>query len=194
MTGLRTNGAIATTEGAKTKGAGMKELKCKNCNSTDLKYIGGVWVCNSCGSKYLSDRDEMPKKTQEDKLVDKLTKITRKLEKADDISEKGLERRSRLFEELEDLSEQILKLNANNPYAFTCKMLVQVDYGLRSTVSADLFIHYIEKAVENTVPENKGDIWECLEFHFSQFKDKVLGLDPALESQIRELEKVFESN
>lgn len=169
----------------------MEELKCKNCNSSDLRNMGGVWVCDSCGSKYLLDRSEMPAKTKEDKLVDKLTKITGKLEKADDISDKGLKRRERLFEELEDISDQILELNANNPYAFTGKMLYRVDRGLRNEISADLFIYYVEKAVHNTTPEVKDDIWECLEYHFMQFKERILSVKPELEGRIRELEKEF---
>ncbi len=36
----------------------MLELKCKNCNSADLEYKDGLWICNSCGSRYITDKNE----------------------------------------------------------------------------------------------------------------------------------------
>ena len=36
----------------------MLELKCKNCNSADLEYKDGLWICNSCGSIYITDKNE----------------------------------------------------------------------------------------------------------------------------------------
>ena len=43
----------------------MKELKCTNCNSNELKLENGIYVCQNCGSKFFPDEDS-------DKVIDKL--------------------------------------------------------------------------------------------------------------------------
>lgn len=91
----------------------MKELNCKNCNSTDFEYKGGIWVCNSCGSKFLPEKGEKPEKSQEEKLVEKLVKKNDKICDADPFGNKY----DKLANEMNDLAEQILMINDKNPYA-----------------------------------------------------------------------------
>ena len=36
----------------------MEALVCKNCNASGLKYEGGFWVCDYCGSRHIAAAPE----------------------------------------------------------------------------------------------------------------------------------------
>lgn len=48
----------------------MKELKCTNCGSNDLKYKNGLYICQNCGSKFIPDKDDEVTDRLEDKMCD----------------------------------------------------------------------------------------------------------------------------
>ena len=47
----------------------MKDLKCDHCGSGELVFEEGVWVCRFCGSRYMPESGEIPKKAREEELV-----------------------------------------------------------------------------------------------------------------------------
>ena len=147
----------------------MTELKCKNCNSIDFDFKSGIWVCNSCGSKYLPDADEIPDKAKEDRLVDELCDICGDIESTDEFDEDKQELRDELFRKLSMVTEQLMDINGNNPYAMTAKTLIQIYEGLNDRDSAERFVTYIETAVNNSDAEAKENTWETLEFHLDHF-------------------------
>lgn len=171
----------------------MIELKCKNCNSTDLEYIGGVWVCTSCGSKYLPDKTDTPRKSEEEKLVDKLLKL---LNKQNDVDYVGylLEHDKQLdkyIHNLKEVKDQLLALNSNNPYALTVEVRLIPLIGKWNEINADLFIRYIEEALDNITEKDKKELRDWLEDDFSAYKEKALECDPSLEKSVMELENRF---
>lgn len=36
----------------------MKEMRCKNCGSNDLKFQAGIYICEYCETEYIPDRDD----------------------------------------------------------------------------------------------------------------------------------------
>ncbi len=169
----------------------MTELKCKNCNSNDLEFKGGIWICRSCGSKYLPNMNEVPAPTEEDRLVDELCDICGEIEGTDEFDEAQQERRDSLFRKLDDVTGQVMSINRNNPYAMTAKMLIQIYEGLNDSGSAERFVSYIETAINNSDSEAKENIWETLEFHLLHYADKVCELNPALHDRVGELIVTF---
>ena len=46
----------------------MKALECEKCGSNELEYVGGIWVCSHCGTKFIPDKDERPN-SKDDELL-----------------------------------------------------------------------------------------------------------------------------
>ena len=65
--------------------------------------------------------------------------------------------------------------------------------GYWSAITADLFISNIEQAVNNMNETERADLWDWLEDDLSMYKGKALELKPSLESQINNLEKLFQN-
>lgn len=169
----------------------MKELRCLNCNSTEFEYKGGIWVCNSCGSKYIPDENERPKKSEEQKLTEKLEKLIKKWTDTDYawyLSEHS-KQMDKFMMKLKEISNEILKINDANPCALTAQVLLIVFNGKWSQSESWLFIHYIDKAKDSLSPHDF--LWEFLDEEFSTYKDKALGGDPSLKGTIDKLEEIF---
>ncbi|MBQ6441129.1 MAG: hypothetical protein IJJ13_00870 [Lachnospiraceae bacterium] len=165
----------------------MIELKCKNCNSTDIEYKGGLWVCNSCGSKFIPDKEEIPEKSMEEQLVDELCDVCDEITETDEFNEYEYGHRERLFRELDILADRIIDINPNNPYAMTAKMHVQIFNGLGDKISANRFVNYIETAVNNSDDKAKENTWDTLGEHLKRFGSKVLTQDQSLKDRLYQL-------
>ena len=154
----------------------MKELKCANCGSADMEYKDGIWVCNSCGSKYAPGRSEIPHKSEEEKLSEKLMKHLNK--QAD--TEYALyladhpNQLEKYISKLRDLTDRLIRINPQNPYALTSGARIIAMEGYWSAITADLFISSIEQATQNMTENERADLREWLEDDLSMYKDKVL--------------------
>ncbi len=165
----------------------MTELKCKNCNSKDFEYKEGVWICNSCGSRYIADKSERPELPKETLLEDDLCDICEEIASTNEFDEKDFDMREQLFRKLDSVADNLININKNNPYAMTAKMLIQVDMGLKDVSSVNRFIEYIERAVINSDQEAKDNTWDVLGDHLIRFKSIILSQDPSLEDRIHRL-------
>ncbi len=165
----------------------MTELKCKNCNSKDFEYKEGVWICNSCGSRYIADKSERPENPKETQLEDALCDICEEIASTSEFDEKDFDMREQLFRRLDSVADDLININKNNPYAMTAKMLLQVDMGLKDVSSVNRFIEYIERAVINSDQEAKDNTWDVLGDHLIRFKSVILRQDPSLEDRTHRL-------
>ena len=173
----------------------MKKLKCTSCGSSNMKYRDGIWICNSCGSKYVPGREEIPRKSEEEKLAEKLIKHLNKQTDtkyafylADHPSQLD-----KYISKLRELADRLLRINPQNPYALAAGARIIAMEGYWSAITADLFISNIEQAVNNMNETERADLWEWLEDDLSMYKGKALELKPSLESKINNLEKLFQS-
>lgn len=169
----------------------MIELKCKNCNSADLEYKDGLWICNSCGSRYITDKNERPEFQKEAKLEDEICDICEEIASTSEFDEEDFDKRERLFRKLDSVADNLINLNMNNPYAMTAKMLVQIDKGLRDKPGVNRFIEYIERAVDNSDQEAKDNTWDALGDHLIRFRTRILSVDPSLADRIHRLVNVL---
>ena len=144
----------------------MKEFKCKNCNSTDFEYKGGIWVCNSCGSKFLPEKGEKPEKSREEKLVEKLAK------------------------EMDDLAEEILKINDKNPYALATMAFHIQNWGIKTEDVAERYLSQVEEAVECSTEESREFIYDTCGFSIHGMK-AIAENNPGFMDRIEKLHKTF---
>lgn len=170
----------------------MTELKCKNCNSSDFEYLDGIWVCNSCGTKYIPDKLDIPQKSKEDKLAEELLKLIRMDEDIDYVSTlfDHPPKLEKYIHKIETVANQLEEINSKNPYASTAQARLIPLIGNWSEITADLFIFNIEDAIEH-ITKNDRIIWERLEEDFSTYKDKVLEYNPGCRERIDKLDKEF---
>ena len=128
----------------------MKQLTCEMCGSTDLMKQDGVFVCQSCGTKYSI---EEAKKMMVEGTVNVAGTV-----KVD--SEKKIQNlEERIFQLLEDKEfkkaqeycEQLFLLDINNPQAYLASALIERRCGpeiLKSseTLEADWRLKYLVKS------------------------------------------------
>ena len=169
----------------------MKDLKCDHCGSGDLVFEEGVWVCRFCGSRYMPEAGEIPKKAREEELEDELCDICSEIESTSEFDNSQFYHRDRLFRELDSKASQIMSINSGNPYAMTAKMLVQIYKGLNDGKSVNNFVDCIETAVENSDDEAKENTWDTLAEHLVRFGWMVLKYDPGLKDRVYRLIDIF---
>lgn len=169
----------------------MKEIRCSNCGSRDIEFEKEIWVCRFCGSRYLPEIDELPRKTREKELEDELCDICSEIEKTSEFDDSQIDLRDRLFSKLNNKADQIIGINSGNPYAMTAKMLLQIYQGLDDEQSVSDFVDYIETAVNNSDDESKENTWNALAEHLIRFGPKVLKYNPNLKERVYRLIDIF---
>ena len=184
----------------------MKELKCQNCNSRDMEFKGGVWVCQNCGSKYIPDKDEIPDEDEESRLAKELVKAYNKqseLEFPDDIlsiddSDEKWEKQDRKMKKYEEkydkyeekintCIEKLLKINEFNPYALTIKALKRIENGLKIREHVELVVDCAEKVISHATEEEKEETLEALRDNIRFNKAKMIEVCPEIKSRIENL-------
>ncbi len=165
----------------------MIELKCKNCNSTDFAYKGGLWVCNSCGSKYIPEKDEMPAaiehaaipsgsaygKTRKGELIEELRDAFRKFHWINESDEDEEYRRDCLIRIVEESTKSLMKINPDSPYVGVGKMFSLGYRGIKSQSDAKQFVEAMEIAIEHSDLEAKIRLWDELGFLMNRFGSRV---------------------
>ena len=148
----------------------MKELKCLNCDSKDLEYVGGIWVCQNCGSKFIPEKGEKPEANTENE--DSESALTKRLksayEKKCDLEseimgydvesakwEKCYKKWKKSQDELSSCFERILKINPCNAYALAIAGLTQIEDGLDTKEQADNAVQCIYKAFQHITSEEE---------------------------------------
>ena len=133
----------------------MKALKCNNCNSIDLEFKNGFWECNSCGSKFIPDKEEIPKLQEEDKLVAKLKETMEKYYELDDLAPGYLKKVDEIYKKLDVISQQILAINPNNPYALAFEARIIAEHGIKDAWRANYFTEKLENLKEHMTADAK---------------------------------------
>ncbi len=168
----------------------MKELRCPNCNSFDIDYVSGIFICKSCGGKYIPDDNEKPRKSEEDKLVDRLLKKWRKRDRyEEDYSDRNIERWLECTDDIDMIIYEILEINDHNPYAWAIRMLRDIEDGLKTKMDADIVVSDAEKALSYASDENIRGFIDVVKMNFSIYRDKLVGLDPGLEERVVAVEE-----
>ena len=152
----------------------MKELKCSNCNSNDLSYENGLWVCKHCGSKFIPDNNEKPDKSIEDKLVDKMYRLFEKRENYQGLSEKDTDKRLELNQRIEDCIREIIMENDKSPYAFAGRFILHISDTFESQYKAERVLDNAEKALDYADKEEKEDIVASIKPHFLFHCDRIM--------------------
>ncbi len=165
----------------------MKELKCENCGSSEMKYENGIWICKSCESRFIPDKNEIPVTRREEQLEDVLCDICEEIASTSEFDDTDYDQREKLFKKLDLVADEIIVFNKNNPYAMTAKMLIQINEGLRDKAAVNRFVEYIERAVNNSDDEAKNNTWETFGNHLARFMSKILSVDPDLEDRVYSL-------
>ena len=162
----------------------MKELKCQNCNSRDLEYMGGIWVCQNCGSKFIPEKNEIPKESKEAKLTEKLVKAYNELiEIIDPLSSKY----EKCEKRVNSLLDEIRSINPNNPHMLTISVFDRIGWGIKSKEIADDIVDMAERALKYAKPDEKEEITESLGRNMKYHKGKMASMDPELEPRIDEV-------
>ena len=81
----------------------MREIKCKNCGSASFRREGDYWICEHCGSRYLS----------EDKFAQEIKYYVMKAEEAFDNGK---------YEKMNDCAMRILSIDPEHSYAWLMRM------------------------------------------------------------------------
>ena len=162
----------------------MIELRCKNCNSKEMRYLGGIWVCNACGSNFIPEENENPPiDKKEEKLVESLVEAYGKFEEYDPIVTDNFEKWERLESNVETAFKRLKDYNPNNAWLFVVAMLNCIRMGFKSADDACKIVYYAGRALELSNSDDLFDIKQSLEPNFMYYKDKLVDLNPILEEQ-----------
>ena len=165
----------------------MKELKCQNCNSNDIEFKDGIWVCSHCGSKYVPDKNEKPQVSEEDKLIKKMIKLFEKRDKHDDI-----DKRMYYYGEISDCIQDILRINPKSAYAYAGKYLLDCANTYKTLEEAEKNMGYVEKALTYAVDEEERKcMTKSMSEHFWFHKSSVLERFPELKDKIEQLQSMM---
>lgn len=170
----------------------MIELKCKNCNSNDFTYKDGLWVCNSCGSKYIPEKEEFsvpqeydsaPRthkisfeetaKNKRKKLEKKLCAGFRRYRYTDAIDEDEADRRRYLLQMVDEISQDLMRINPDNPYSAAGKAFLLAYRGIKNSDDANRFVDVMENAIKHSDLEAKIHLWNELGLLMERFGSRV---------------------
>lgn len=181
----------------------MKEIKCQNCNSMDMDFVGGMWVCRNCGSKFIPDRGEIPNVEDEKKLVKKKWKAYEKKEKMmypEDIEDPRFDEKVERFEEKEaeyeetivSCMEKIEEINKCNAELWVMKMIrsIWID-GSISTEGAAELCECAKKALQYAKPDEREDIESDVSSFIKHYKERILKVTPGTAPAIMEIESML---
>ena len=152
----------------------MKQLICEMCGSNDLLKQDGVFVCQTCGTKYSV---EEAKKMMVEGTVE--VKGTVKVDNVDSIENyiklAQAAYSSKNYPESEQYANKIIEIDPNNYLAW---LLKGQSAGWQSTLANPRFAECVSSfsiAIANTPPDNKQDIEE-------EIKREITNLSCALVS------------
>lgn len=176
----------------------MKELKCLNCNSKDMEYIGGIWVCQNCGSKFIPDKDEKPEEDAETVLTKRLVQAYNKkigldyiVDNAEPKWEKALHKLLKCEDEIDYCVNRILKINDRNTYVMTILAIKQISYGKGTREEADAVVNCYYDVLKNAPSEEiRFEIVKVIKsapFH----RHEYLQLNPDLAPIVKEIEEML---
>ncbi len=166
----------------------MKELRCPNCSSFEIDYVNGIFVCRSCGGKYIPDENEKPRKSEEDKLAEKLVKKLKKRDRYDDLGEDGINKWLECTDDIDMIIADILEINSLNSYAWAVRMLRNIEDGLKSPFQAEKVVAAAENALGYAQDKDIKNIIDVVDLNFSVYKDRLVELNPNLEKRAEALE------
>ena len=114
----------------------MKEIKCPNCNSKELKWENGIFHCPSCGSNFIPDTVEVPKRSEVERLTDKLIDNFNKLDTGGFLMfGKEYDRWVHRRKKVEKICSQLEEIDPRNPNVEGVKMLLYFCEGFPSVPS-----------------------------------------------------------
>lgn len=149
----------------------MIELKCQNCNSADIEYKDGLFICKSCGSRFLAEKQEKDVFDKEDKLEDAAIEAYNKHNDFQDKyldtgKEKYLDKSLEWTDRLDQCIERLLEFNPMNPYAWTFRMVRRIGQGFDDGDARKQFFEYAEKAADALKPGAKKGLVDLLQENF----------------------------
>lgn len=159
----------------------MKQLTCEMCGSTDLLKQDGIFVCQTCGTKY--SVEEAKKMIVEGTVeivgavqVDKKNEVDALLKRVFMFLEEGQ------WEGAEEYCERVLDIDPENPEAYLAKLMREE--GIKNLHGLSTFDH------EHFL---KSNIWiKMLNFADQEFLDKI---NNCLEKEFDDtLENFIDSN
>lgn len=113
----------------------MKALECEKCGSNELEYVGGIWVCSHCGTKFIPDKDERPDSKDDELLQLYLDEARRAIEWGSDKAYK--------------LARKAVKASPRNVQAWVfCMQAVEYDESKDLDEEARIKVDSGKKAIE----------------------------------------------
>lgn len=157
----------------------MKEFKCKNCCSSDIGYKNGFIVCNSCGSRFIPDSQEIRATNREAELEKQLVSLFNgSLGKLDDDTG------------LQQCIKELLAINPQNNVAYVIKFCKGVYISeLRKVTEtwANLFFNDAERAVDTFTADSYYDILKLFELYFEHYSIRFVAKYPKYKDKMEEI-------
>lgn len=170
----------------------MKEIKCPNCNSKELKWENGIFHCPSCGSNFIPDADEVPKRSEVERLTDKLIDNFNKLDTGGCLMlGKEYDRWERRRKKVEKICSQLEEIDPCNPNVAGVRMLLYFCEGLKNDVDAMMVVHYTENLIEYADRTENEDILALVKTYFLKYEQKILELYPNDRERVEEIKAYF---
>jgi len=147
----------------------MIELKCQNCGSFDMVLKNGIYYCQSCGSRFLMER-EKPDKVEKyrDKMIDAMQESLGETEKVSKYIDK------------------LLSIDPDDPYAWTGKVWWYIEHGLDDYSKECVLAakHALVSAHQTATEEELEDIKDFMRTHFRLYGDKMKQKAPSMIKEI----------
>ena len=148
----------------------MKELKCTNCNSNDLKFENGLYICQNCGSKFIPDEDDKAIGRLEDKMCDAW------------ISEE--------YDEAKTMSDRLIDVAPLRAYGWAIRGGCLIANAITDD-NAETIVECFEKALQYAKVDEIDDLTDFVRGHLSMngasnlrhnasLKERMLKLHPYL--------------
>ncbi len=157
----------------------MKEFKCKNCCSSDIEHKNGFIVCNSCGSRFIPDSQEIRATNREAELEKQLVSLFNgSLGKLDDDTG------------LQQCIKELHAINPKNNVACVirfCKGVYISELREVTETWANLFFNDAERVVDTFTADSYYDILKLFELYFERYSIRFVAKYPKYKDKMEEI-------